>query len=603
MPVQQGAGLVRPGLAPAEQRRAVGAHEARDIGPDDLHAHLLLKGPQHRLVVEGAALDHDVPPQLLGGGGPDDLVDGVLHHGDGEAGGDVLDGGPVLLGLLDRGVHEHRAPAAQVYGPLGKEAQLGEFLHVIAQRLGEGLQKAAAAGGAGLVQENVADGPVLDLETLHVLAADVDDEVHIGQEVAGGGEVGHRLHHAVVGVEGVFRQILAVAGGGDRRHVQRRMLVIQLLEHLPDQGHRIAQIGLVVGEEDPGVLVDDHHLHGGGAGVDADVDRGGVVRAEGHPGHRGLGVPGPEGLVLPLAVEQGRLGPVGLRRAVLLQVVRHLLEVKGLVGVKGRAQGHEQQAVLRAGALHAQGVVKALPQAAGEGQGPAQVQHVPLDGPALGQAGDGLVHHRLIDAGGDVLRLGSLVDQGLDVALGEHAAAGGDGVCLFRLLGGGVHLIGAHFQQRCHLVDEGAGAAGAGAVHPHLHAAGEEQDLGVLAAQLDDAVRPRGQAARRHPGGEHLLDKGDAHALRHAHAGGAGDGQVGRLAVLVRHPAQQLLRLLQNMAVMPLVCTVYQILRVVQHHAFDGGGTYVKSNFQLCFLLTGKRLRQQFSTANRMIPH
>ena len=60
---------------------------------------------------------------------------------------------------------------------------------------------------------------------------------------------------------------------------------------------------------------------------------------------------------------------------------------------------------------------------------------------------------------------------------------------------------------------------------------------------------------------------------------------------------------LQNMAVMPLVCTVYQIVRVVQHHAFDGGGAHVKSNFQLCFLLLGKRLRQQFSTANRMIPH
>ena len=28
--------------------------------------HLLLKGPKDRVVVEGAALDHDVPAQLLG---------------------------------------------------------------------------------------------------------------------------------------------------------------------------------------------------------------------------------------------------------------------------------------------------------------------------------------------------------------------------------------------------------------------------------------------------------------------------------------------------------------------------------------------------------
>ena len=359
------------------------------------------------------------------------------------------------------------------------------------------------------------------------------------------------------------------------------MLVVELLQHLPDQGHRIAQVGLIVRKEDPGLLVDDHHLDGSGAGVDADVHRGGVVRAEGHPGHCGLGMPGPEGLILLTAGEQGRLGPVSLRRAVLLQVVRHPIQVKGLVRVEGRTQRHEQQAVLRTGALHPQGVVEALPQAAGEGQGSAQIQHVAVNGPALGQTGDGLIHHRLVDAGGDVFRPGALVDEGLDVALGEHAAAGGDGVRLLRPLGGGVHLVGAHLQKRRHLVDKSTGAAGAGAVHPHLHASGEEQDLGVLTAQLDDAVCARGQTVGGHPGGEHLLHEGDAHALRHAHAGRAGDGQIRRPAVPLRHPAQQLLRLLQNMAVMPLVCTVDQIVRVIQHHAFDGGGAHVKSNFQL----------------------
>src|SRR5699024_11443775 len=51
---------------------------------------------------------------------------------------------------------------------------------------------------------------------------------------------------------------------------------------------------------------------------------------------------------------------------------------------------------------------------------------------SLGQAGDGLADHRLVDAGGDVLGPGALVDEGLHVALGEHAAAGGDGVGALR---------------------------------------------------------------------------------------------------------------------------------------------------------------------------
>ena len=221
----------------------------------------------------------------------------------------------------------------------------------------------------------------------------------------------------------------------------------------------------------------------------------------------------------------------------------------------------------------------------GKGQRPAQIQNVTLDRPSLRQTRDGLIHHRLIDALGDVGGLGPLVDEGLDVALGKHAAAGGDGIGLFCRLGGLVHFIGSHFQQRGHLVDEGPGAAGAGAVHPDLQAVGQEQDLGILAAQFDDNVRPRCQTVGRHPGGEHLLHKGSLHALRHAHAGGAGDGKHRFPAVLPGHPAQQLRGFLYNMAVMPLICMVYQVVPVIQHHAFDGGGAYVKSDPQGEFLL------------------
>ena len=85
------------------------------VGRGHVPAQLLLKGPEHRVVVEGAPLDYDVLAQVVGVGGPDDLVDGVLHNGDGQAGGDVLHAGPVLLGLLHAGVHEHGAPGAQVH--------------------------------------------------------------------------------------------------------------------------------------------------------------------------------------------------------------------------------------------------------------------------------------------------------------------------------------------------------------------------------------------------------------------------------------------------------------------------------------------------------
>ncbi len=81
--VQQGALLQVE--VPGGQGGAEGAHEAGDGGPGDVPAQLQLKGPEDGVVEEGAALDHDVLAQVVGGGGPDDLVDGVLHDGDGEA--------------------------------------------------------------------------------------------------------------------------------------------------------------------------------------------------------------------------------------------------------------------------------------------------------------------------------------------------------------------------------------------------------------------------------------------------------------------------------------------------------------------------------------
>ena len=56
-----------------------------------LTAQLLLKGAEHSVVVEGAALYHDVLAQLVGGWTARmTLYMRVLDDGDGQTGGDVL---------------------------------------------------------------------------------------------------------------------------------------------------------------------------------------------------------------------------------------------------------------------------------------------------------------------------------------------------------------------------------------------------------------------------------------------------------------------------------------------------------------------------------
>ena len=56
------------------QRRAVSAHQPRDIRPHDVHAQLVFKRAQHRVVEERAALHDDVSAEFLRAGAANDLV-------------------------------------------------------------------------------------------------------------------------------------------------------------------------------------------------------------------------------------------------------------------------------------------------------------------------------------------------------------------------------------------------------------------------------------------------------------------------------------------------------------------------------------------------
>ncbi len=59
---------------PGDQSRAEGPHDAGDIRADGLAVRDFLKASKHRVVVEGASLDNDVPPKLRSVGNLDYLI-------------------------------------------------------------------------------------------------------------------------------------------------------------------------------------------------------------------------------------------------------------------------------------------------------------------------------------------------------------------------------------------------------------------------------------------------------------------------------------------------------------------------------------------------
>ncbi|CED90575.1 Hypothetical protein AAM4_0743 [Actinomyces succiniciruminis] len=523
------------------QGGAEAAHEAGDVGADDLAPGEQLEGAQHGVVEEGAALNADALAQLGGVAQLDDLVQGVAHHRVGQSGADVAGGGVLLLGLLDRGVHEHGAAAAQVHGTVRGQRGGGELLDGLAHGLGEGLQEGAAAGGAGLVYGDGVDGAAADAQVLHVLPADVDDAGDAGVQVGGGPVVGHGLHHALVDAQRGLDDALAVAGdaGADDAHVLGH-LQVDAAQDLDGGGDGVALVAGVVLPDDAVLLVDDDGLDGGGAGVDAQeavlVVGGGAVGGRGvggrggpaDPLHGGLGVAGAEGGEFGVVGEQGAHA-AGARAggAAGGEAVGDLGQRRRLpVGQEGGADGDVQLGVVGAGEgvdLVGQGALEGPAQLGQEVQRAAQEHDVAADGAAAGQAGDGLGDHGLEHGGGQVLAGGALVDQRLQVGLGEHAAARGDRVEGLVFGGEFVQAGGVGVQQLRHLVDEGAGAARAGAVHALLGGGVQVGDLGVLAAELDDDIGLGVLGLDGAGLGDDLLHEGQAHQVGQVQAGAAGD--------------------------------------------------------------------------------
>ena len=139
--------------------------------------------------------------------------------------------------------------------------------------------------------------------------------------------------------------------------------------------------------------------------------------------------------------------------------------------------------------LEFQGFNKPLAQLGQEVQRAAQKGHVAFNRVAAGQTGDRLVNHSLQHGSGDVCLFCPVVDQRLNICLRKDPAARRDRVNCRVLLGQLVEPCGIGLEQCRHLIDEGPGPAGAGAVHPLFHTRAKECDFRVFAAQLNGAVR------------------------------------------------------------------------------------------------------------------
>ncbi len=359
-----------------EQGGAVGSHVARDVGTHRIHARKLLEAAQHRVIQEGAALHDDLRAHLVRVADFDHLEEGVLHDRNRESGGDVAHRRAFLLSLLHAAVHEDRAAAAQVNRVLGAIGGFSEFGNLEVKAACEALDEAAATRRAGLVEHDVVDHAVAHAQAFHVLAANVQDELHAGNHLLGAAQMRHRFNLAGVDAQRLQQQALAVAGHGRVADVHERRAALalrQLRVHLLQRAFRatkhVAPVVRVEAPQQLAVFANERRLERGGTGVDAQEDVAGIARQVAAL-HALLVVTCAEFLVFGLVREKRikALNIVALHVAEVLQTAKHVGKTLGrslLRACDGAAGCHEQMRVLRQNdvlVIEAERVIEAGPQ-------------------------------------------------------------------------------------------------------------------------------------------------------------------------------------------------------------------------------------------------
>ena len=244
-----------------------------------------------------------------------------------------------------------------------------------------------------------------------------------------------------------------------------------------------------------------------------------------------LAVAGPKFVEFGLVVEQ-RFDAVrfGQGRFIdVLQLSHEVHEGNGLrvYAAQGGTDGHVDLGVFRGDDLfrcQVEGFGELFPQLGQVGQRAAEEADCPFDGTAASQAGDGLEDDGLEDRRRDVFLTSSFIEQGLDVRLGEDAAAGGDGINGVGFLGQFIEAAGIGVEEGRHLVDEGPGPTGTVAVHAVFVAAGQVGDLRIFTAEFDDDVRLGIISADGFGTGNDFLQKGNVQVVCQGDAARAGDG-------------------------------------------------------------------------------
>ena len=519
-------------------------------------------------------------------------------------------------------VEKHRTAITEFRRQTGLKGDPGIVLDGDAELVRHGLQQHAVARGALIGETETLDHAVLHEQHLDVLAADVADHVDIVTAVFHRAHhVRHRLDDVGVALHGLVQHIGRITGGAKAQHLQRAALLRDLgtdaRQQLPGILDRVAFGQLVYLAQHLSPFIEQHRLGTGGAAVQADETPHVAARrpfGRHETRHRIAGRERGEILVISqqraacvcpqLRVtsgadefQQALLPGIGLHLAGLLQAEDHCAVGGVILGVVGHddALFRVQPVIGRVTAFFPglrDAPAPALLQKRQIGIGAAEQQHAAAQGIAAAEHRQVLRDDGVSQGIHDLRRGHARLDQVDDIGLGEHPALRRHRVQLAGVelqRGQRVHRH-AHLEQA--LVDGRPGARGALVVHRGDHLAcatvgvfAEQDDLGILATQLDDAVGLGVEFLHRQGDGVDLLHETRVDVRRDGRRAGAGDETAqavmihrGKVGLDGRQHLGDLLRLA---GLVPLVALPVNGEGMgIDDHALHGGRTHINADHQ-----------------------
>ena len=166
----------------------------------------------------------------------------------------------------------------------------------------------------------------------------------------------------------------------------------------------------------------------------------------------------------------------------------------------------------------------------------------------------GLIHYRLENRGCQIRHRRAVIDQRLDVCLGEHSAPRRNRIDDLVISGDLIQSSGVRIQQNRHLVDKSAGTSCTGTVHPLLDGRAVEGNLGIFPAKLDGDIRFRNQRFNRFTAGNNLLLEADPQKFGKSKPAGSGNHRLQFcISHFPVHIVHQFIDLVEDIRHMPLI--------------------------------------------------